>query len=309
MRDPLSNEYIPAAWETVPCPACDSARSRPYEKFGHRRQYSYVRCRDRGLFYSSPRPRYDEDFVTCCYSDYEQFVADASIDDLRAIRTSSLTMFEQEVAHLLKFDGQRRAVLDIGSAMGTFLLAAKPHYQKLTGLDVSEKMADFVRRDIGVEVRIEQFHEHQPEQPYSLIHMSHVIEHVPNPNQWLQHARKLLAPGGILVVNVPNKLSYSNVLKHLLWRLRLKKHLAKIWADPGRTPDHLFEPTLGSFRQLFARHGFEILDHYTYSRRDPVSTGTVSTRVLHRKLKWGNNLGFILTPRDSGAITPEAGHA
>ena len=198
---------------------------------------------------------------------------------------------------MLHFDRQRSAVLDIGSAMGTFLLAAKPHYGHLVGLDVSEKMAAFVRSDIGVEVRIEQFHEHWPEQPYSLIHMSHVIEHVPNPNEWLAHARQILAPGGILVVNVPNKLGYSNVFKHVLWKLKLKKHLAKIWRDPARTPDHLYEPTLGSFQYLFKQNDFEVLDHYSYSRRDPVSNRGSGTRLLYRRLKLGSNLGFVLTPR------------
>jgi 2-polyprenyl-3-methyl-5-hydroxy-6-metoxy-1,4-benzoquinol methylase len=298
MRDTQRNAYTPGSWETVPCPACLSEQFRPYETFGHRQQYRYVRCCDCGLFYSSPRPRYDQHFLDSCYADYEQFVDGATEDELRAIRTSSLTMFEKEVAHLVKFDRQRTAVLDIGSAMGTFLLAAKPHYAQLTGLDVSAKMAAFVRQELDVEVRLEQFHRHQPEQPYSLIHMSHVIEHVPNPNQWLQHARALLAPGGILVVNVPNKLSYSNVLKHMLWKLKLKKHVASGWADPARTPDHLFEPTLASFRALFGRHGFDILDEYSYSRRDPVSTASRGTRLLHRRLKWGNNLGFILAPRN-----------
>lgn len=296
MRDPHTGEYIADAWESVPCPVCDSERFRPYEKFGHQQQYTYVRCRDCGLIYGSPRPRYDQDFIDCCYSDYEQFVENASEQDLRAIRTSSLTMFEKEVSHLLSFDKQRSAVLDIGSAMGTFLLAARPHYAHLMGLDVSEKMAAFVRSDLGVEVRLEQFHEHQPQQPYSLIHMSHVIEHIPNPNQWLQHARDILAPGGILVVNVPNKLGYSNVLKHVLWKLKLKKHLAKMWRDPARTPDHLYEPTLGSFLRLFENNRFRVLDQYSYSRRDPVSTASAAARLLYRRLKLGSNLGFVLTP-------------
>lgn len=294
MRDPETHEYIPAAWETVPCPVCASDRFRPYETFGHRQQFTYVRCKDCGLVYSSPRPRYDQDFIDCCYADYEQFVENASEQDLRSIRTSSLTMFEREVEHLLKFDQQRSNLLDIGSAMGTFLLAAKPYYPRLTGLDVSEKMAAFVRADIGVDVRLEQFHEHQPDQPYSLIHMSHVIEHIPNPNQWLQHARRILSPEGILVVNVPNKLGYSNVLKHVLWKLKLKKHLAKMWQDPARTPDHLYEPTLGSFLRLFEQNGFRILDKYTYSRRDPVSNASFRSRLLYRRLKLGSNLGFIL---------------
>ena len=55
-------------------------------------------------------------------------------------------MFKKEVENLLKYDKKRTNVLDIGSAMGTFLYAAKPYYKKLIGLDVSEKMARFAEK-------------------------------------------------------------------------------------------------------------------------------------------------------------------
>ncbi|HSK12757.1 MAG TPA: methyltransferase domain-containing protein, partial [Phnomibacter sp.] len=184
MRDPETNEYLALTWETVPCPVCNSTRYKPYEKFGHKLQYTYVQCADCTLVYSSPRPKYDQDFIDSCYATYQYF-EEATIADLQSIHTSGLSMFEKEVANLVKFDTLRTNVLDIGSGMGTFLHAAKPYYSKLTGLDVSEKMANFVRTEVGVKVKIEQFQDHESHEPYSLIHMSHVIEHVPNPNEWL----------------------------------------------------------------------------------------------------------------------------
>lgn len=299
MRDSQTNEYIPAAWETVSCPVCNSNAHTVYERFGHKLQYTYVKCKSCGLIYSSPRPRYDQDYIDSCYATY-QFFEEASVADLGKIHTSSVHMFEKEVKHLIKYDKHRTNVLDIGSGMGTFLYAAKPFYQKLTGLDVSEKMAGFVRKEIGVEVLLQQFQDHQSTKPYSLIHMSHVIEHIPNPNDWLKHAKNLLLPDGILVINVPNKLALSNLLQHYFYKLGLKKQFSAAWNDPTRTPDHLYEPTIPSFKQLIAQNGFKVLACYTYSRKDPVSDGNIFTRLFHRSFRLGSNITFITTPVNGG---------
>ncbi|MCU0403377.1 MAG: class I SAM-dependent methyltransferase [Chitinophagaceae bacterium] len=296
MRDPITNEYIVPEWETVNCPVCNSSRFREYEKFGSKMQYTYVECLDCSLVYSSPRPKYDQDFIDSCYATY-QFFEGAGLDDLDNIHTSAKSMFEKEIKNLVKFDKIRSNVLDIGCGMGTFLYAAKPYYKNLTGLDVSEKMANFVRTKIGVNVLLEQFQDHESTEPYSLIHMSHVIEHIPNPNAWMQHARKLLHPKGILVINVPNKMSLSRRLKHLYYKLGIIKQHSSSWKDPTRTPDHLYEPTIKSFMKLIDQNGFRVLDYFTYSRKDPVSDRDVITRFINRTLKIGTNLSFIVTPK------------
>src|SRR5438034_721438 len=83
---------------------------------------------------------------------------------------------------ILHLDKKRTNVLDIGSGVGTFLYAAKPHYKNAIGLDVSAQMAAFVEKKIGVKVYLQQFDQFDYPEKFSLIHMSHVIEHVPNPN-------------------------------------------------------------------------------------------------------------------------------
>jgi len=45
-----------------------------------------------------------------------------------------------------------------------------------------------------------------------------------------------------------------------------------------------------------AKNGFEILEHYTYSRKDPVSDQTVFSKFMNRWLKKGTNLAFITRP-------------
>ena len=289
--------YRPDAWEKVNCPFCGSDQSSVYERFGSELQYTYVRCHQCKLIYQSPRPVYNKHFIDAAYAEYYQYADNITIDDFSNIRESGVAMFKKEVDHLLKFDKKRTAVLDIGSGMGTFLYAAKPHYKEVLGLDVSEQMGGFVTKQLGVPVHIRQFDDFTYPVKFSLIHMSHVLEHVPDPNKWLQKAKTMLDEGGILVVNVPNKRSLSFSMQHLFYKLGLKKQFSSSWNDPSRTPDHLFEPTIPAMKYLLDKNGYELLDDFTYSRKDPVSNQSIFSRLMNRWLKTGSNLSFIVTPK------------
>ncbi len=292
-----SNIYKPTEWERVNCPFCASDDSTLYERFGSELQFTYVICKDCKLVYQSPRPKYNQEFIDAAYASYYQFTESLDLSKNPDVPQSSVEMFKKEVAHLLKFDKKKTAVLDIGSGMGTFLHAAKPHYKEAVGLDVSAEMGAFVEKQLGVKVYLKQFEDFQYSKKFSLIHMSHVIEHVPNPGTWLEKAKEMLAPDGILVINVPNKFSLSFRMQHLFVKLGLKKQFSDAWSDPTRTPDHLFEPTLKSMKKFLKENNFKILDYFSYSRKDPVSNSSIMSKIMNRNLHIGSNLSFIVTPK------------
>ena len=131
---------------------------------------------------------------------------------------------------------------------------------------------------------------------FRLIHMSHVIEHIPNPVEWVQKAASMLEEDGVLVINVPNKFSLSFRMQHFYYKLGLKKQFSSTWTDPSRVPDHLYEPNVKSMLRLLEANHFEVLDYFTYSRRDPVSKNSVFSRLSNRFLHLGSNLSFIVRP-------------
>ena len=292
-----STIYKAREWETVACPFCGSTNSSIYERYGSELQFTYVICKNCKLVYQSPRPKYNQEFIDAAYASYYQFTESLDLNSNPDVPESSVNMFRKEVEYLLKFDKKRTAVLDIGSGMGTFLVAAKPHYKEAVGLDVSAQMAAFVQRQLGVKVFIEQFENFNFDKKFSLIHMSHVIEHIPHPRLWLDKARQMLEPGGILVINVPNKFSISFRTQHLFYKLKLKKQFSDAWADPSRTPDHLFEPTVPSMLRFLKENNYEVLDYFSYSRKDPVSNGSFFSKLTNRGLHIGSNLSFITTPK------------
>jgi len=293
---PSPNRYTPASWEKVNCPFCGSGDSSIYERYGSELQYTYVLCKNCSLVYQSPRPKYDKHFIDAAYASYYQFSESVNLDDNTLIQHSSVEMFREEVENLLKYDKVRTNVLDIGSAMGTFLYAARPHYKRAVGLDVSAQLAAFAEKNTGATVFLQQFNEFEYPEKFSLIHMSHVIEHVPNPVEWLNKAKSMLENGGVLVINVPNKFALGFRMQHFFYKLGLKKQFSSTWSDPARIPDHLYEPTVKSMKMLLKNNGFEILDYFSYSRKDPVSNHSPISRMTNRSLHIGSNLSFIVRP-------------
>ena len=294
---PSQENYIPKEWEKVPCPFCGSAEFSIYERFGSELQYTYVLCRNCTLVYQSPRPKYDQHFIDSAYASYYQFSENLELNSQTSVQHSSVNMFQEEVQNLLKYDNKRTNVLDIGSAMGTFLFAAKPYYKKAIGLDVSEQMARFAERSTGATVYIQQFNDFSYPEKFSLIHMSHVIEHVPNPVEWLNQAKSMLEDDGVLVINVPNKYSLAFRLQHLFYKTGLKQQFSSTWTDPARVPDHLYEPNVKSMLMLLEANGFDVLDYFSYSRKDPVSNRSLFSKFYNRMLHKGSNLSFIVRPR------------
>jgi len=296
---PSPNRYTPASWEKVNCPFCGSGDSSIYERYGSELQYTYVLCKNCSLVYQSPRPTYDQHFIDAAYASYYQFSESVNLDDKTLIQHSSVEMFREEVENLLKYDKVRTNVLDIGSAMGTFLYAARPHYKRAVGLDVSAQLAAFAEKNTGATVFLKQFNEFEYPEKFSLIHMSHVIEHVPNPVEWLNKAKTMLEKGGVLVINVPNKFALGFRMQHFFYKLGLKKQFSSTWSDPARIPDHLYEPTVKSMKLLLQNNGFEILDYFSYSRKDPVSNHSPVSRLTNRSLHIGSNLSFIVRPLEN----------
>jgi 2-polyprenyl-3-methyl-5-hydroxy-6-metoxy-1,4-benzoquinol methylase len=291
MTEPAEKkEYIPEEWETVPCPVCNSNSKKLYERYGHKLQYTYVLCLNCKNVYQSPRPKYDERFLQTAYGNYHLFKENYEYEG------PTRKGFEEEAAEIITFDRKRECLLDVGCAMGDFLFCAKKHYPIVCGTEISPAMARFAAQKLQVTVHNTQFTSLETGERFSCIHLSHVIEHVPDPNGWLTKAKELLRPEGILVLCVPNMFSFSRVAKLLFKKVGVRKSR---WNNSARTPDHLFEPTIRGMNYLLRHNGYRVLGIYSYSRSNMTARGPIAC-WFHRVLKWGSNIRVYSTPEQLG---------
>jgi SAM-dependent methyltransferase len=114
-------------------------------------------------------------------------------------------------------------VLDVGAGDGTLLDALRRTGRDATGLELVSTRPDIEARDIT---------DLDPDPRYAAIVFWHSLEHLPQPGRALEAAARLLVPGGVLVVAVPNSDSLqAKAFKDRWLALDMPRHLVHLPAN------------------------------------------------------------------------------
>jgi len=156
--------------------------------------------------------------------------------------------------------GAPRRFLDVGCGRGLLVDLFAAVGFAAVGTQLSETAARAARRR-GADVRVGELRELAlPAESFGLIVFYHVLEHVEAPLADLREAARLLAPDGLLVVEVPSFARPG-------FRLLGTRDLCIDY------PHHLYFFTPASLRPLLAAAGFEIAEESFFSLEySPVTT-------------------------------------
>ena len=152
----------------------------------------------------------------------------------------------------LHLPSERRRILDVGSGPGFFLLHGQGRGWATLGVEPSAQAAAH-SRGMGLRI-VEDFLTENTARTlgsFDVIHMSEVLEHIPDPTQMLGLAHGLLSPGGLLCVVVPNDYNPFQIA------LRQECGFPPWWVAP---PHHINYFDFDSLERLFARAGFEVVN-------------------------------------------------
>jgi SAM-dependent methyltransferase len=118
-------------------------------------------------------------------------------------------------------------VLDVGSASGLFLAEAANAGWEVHGVEPSEDLCSVARATLCGRGQIEcaTLEKSTLRPPFDVITLWDVLEHVPDPIQFLNLCRGLLESGGYLFLNVPDLDSKEARLLGSRWPLLLPEHL------------------------------------------------------------------------------------
>lgn len=219
------------------CCACDS------RAIALRWRHDLWQCGDCGLVFRNPRPVQRD--VIASYDAGLTFAA------WQAEAAARAPLWQRRLALLRRHCAGGR-LLDVGTGDGAFLDVARVHYA-VEATEVSAAGARLARErghapKVGPLEAIDL-----PPQRYDAITLWHVLEHLPHPAAALRRLAASLAPGGVLIVAVPNEL--GPLLRQRLTPGRIDPLGRLGWGEEV----HLCHFTPRSLRRLLGACGLRVL--------------------------------------------------
>jgi 2-polyprenyl-3-methyl-5-hydroxy-6-metoxy-1,4-benzoquinol methylase len=209
---------------TPQCPYCNSvARQFVGTKDFNRRTtdltFQYFQCQKCGLVFMDPIPVDMRPFYEGGYQKIPN-----TLSELRAIAETE----KYRMKPILKYKNEGR-LLEIGPWMGIFSCNAKDAGFDVTAIDIDENCINFLNNVVGIRALQSSDPAEtlgQMKEKFDVIAMWHCLEHLPNPWTLIQRAAERLAPGGVLLVAIPNIESYEFSALGATWKhLDAPRHL------------------------------------------------------------------------------------
>lgn len=166
---------------------------------------------------------------------------------------------------------RRGRLLDIGCAEGAFLDVARAAGFEAFGTELSSYGAARTALRLGIPVHCGELTSARfATGSFSAVTLWHVLEHLVDPGETLAEARRILEPGGRLVVAVPNR---RCPVFRAAYRLARGEALHLYRPDDREQHLHHWEPR--SLGAALTHHGFDVLE----LAPDPCALGTTKVVV------------------------------
>jgi 2-polyprenyl-3-methyl-5-hydroxy-6-metoxy-1,4-benzoquinol methylase len=250
------------------CKVCGAAGEPLYSNlsdtvFAAPGTWSLSKCsrEDCGLLWLDPMPQVSD--LAIAYREYYTH-SNGETSNLRNLAKQVYRIFVNTLLFFFTVPGERaRAkrmfidrtvpgrLLDVGCGRGDFLHMMSERGWDVHGVDFDAAAATAAKALYGLDVRIGTLDEVVASgDRFDVVTASHVLEHVPDPSEFLRQCRFLLKRGGVLVLKTPNVGSFGH------------KHYGKSWRGL-EPPRHLHLFTIGALNACAAGAGFASVRSFT----------------------------------------------
>ncbi len=236
-----------------PCPACGNSRAGGCKRVYATREFDVLRCRECDLC-----------FINCVIDDNLGFNLETNVHTDPLLASKGLTDFVQLKVklHQAGVDTSKGLrLLDVGCGIGTFLLNPQQEGWDVAGLELNPQAAEYAIRTRKLKVRagsIEGRTEFDS-QSFDVVTAFGVIEHLAEPVFAIRECKRLLRPGGFLVLQTPTE---DGLLRRLGRALFAASHglvrfqVKEFYQMSG---GHSICFNRRSIRALLERYGFEVI--------------------------------------------------
>ena len=236
-----------------PCahPPNESQRLFPARDYITGSQFEIARCQVCGLIVTTPAPSREEMsrfYAAAYYGDSSANRFPAIIERLQKLLYSSRASRSER-----QNGGRRGRVLDVGCGRGFLLEAFQNRGWEVAGTELSDQAARYARQVLRLPVNTGALEDlNFPANHFDAIVMWHVLEHLADPRPTLREVNRLLKPGGVFFVGVPN---FGG------WEARLGRDK---WFHLD-VPRHLVHFTIESLGRTLTEAGFHVRRTYGFA--------------------------------------------
>lgn len=232
------------------CPVCEGKSLDAFmtvdDHFLSLEKFELVKCANCSFVFTNPRPKAAE--LQKYYESEDYFSHSKKKKGLITflydmVKKHSLSKKYSLISNY-KSGGN---ILDIGCATGEFLNFFTQKGWETMGIEPAENPRNFAIENYGLDVKPEESLDALKSKSFDVITMWHVLEHVPDLNERIQQIRKLLKPDGLLLVALPNYLSWD------------AKHYKSFWAGYD-VPRHLYHFAQPTVSKLMSKHHFKVIE-------------------------------------------------
>ncbi len=275
------------------CPLCEEDRSTLFDQREFR-GFNVINklCNNCGLVYQSPRMTKTEllSFYQSEYRQVYQGSQDPNNKDLAVQKARAEALVD--ILREFGVDNIDRFA-DIGSSTGLLLEEIREEFNcQVVGIEPGEVYRNYAEnRGLKVYESLESVKQ-AGEPVFDLITMIHVVEHLPDPVNYLKKLRKnFLTPDGRILIEVPNLYAHDcfevahliSFSQHTLIQMMQKAGYTTLFIQPHGRPRSSLIPL---YITLLARPRESMLDQNSIEKerwiRQKRRTGLAHRRVLER---------------------------
>lgn len=253
------------------CPICDHNHFDVWmevaDYFLTNENFSLVKCRQCGFILTNPYPTKAE--IERYYHSDEYYSHPNKRKGLISKVYEMVKLRNVKYKFRVATSGlERGRILDIGCGSGDFLAYAKTKGWEIHGIEPNSQAKSFSEKRLEIKLS-------DPDQitaisdfTFDVITLWHVLEHVEDLSGQLIQLKRILKPGGRLVIALPNPDAHD------------AKYYGKYWAAFD-VPRHLYHFRFQHIRQLLNLHQFGFL------KREPLKWDAFYISLLSERYKTG----------------------
>src|SRR3990172_6502497 len=163
-------------------------------------EYNVVQCNDCQFYYVTPEINLSESDWRYLYN--EEYFNEYTVwykKSRERDRKKRLKKLEQYSENKIE------NFLDLGCGEGLMLLEALNRGWKVYGVDITDNRVDDAKSKYIVFYKTDLLDAKLPENYFDCVYCDSVLEHILNPMEYLREINRILKPGGVVYIGVPNE--------------------------------------------------------------------------------------------------------